>query len=292
MKTHKLQVIRVLVFYGVFMLFTANCSSAQTGAQGKLEPRNLHDNSDTLVSSAQKGDLQAVKAFLEAGISIETKDEHGRTALIAAAANGRVGVVKFLVEQGVNINARDQKDNTALAHTIEGEYLDVARILLEAGAEIEMQYRWASPELAVAVLFPRKHLLGTAVSLALFEEFAYEKTMAFSSIATALITVGHTRQAEVVLQQARAFSVSITDAKAKNMALRTLAVAFAEAGNIATAQEVAADLPAERREDRDRKPPAERRDPVDREDDQRPPCEVRGPAGPLRTDLLGDRLPE
>jgi len=60
----------------------------------------------SLVEAAAKGDLERVKAHLDAGMDIN--DPHGdddSTALHAAAFHGKLEIVKYLLEKGADINA-------------------------------------------------------------------------------------------------------------------------------------------------------------------------------------------
>lgn len=61
----------------------------------------------TLISAALKGDVEAVKSFLDRGSPIDATDENGRTALEAAAARGRSNVVKLLLSRGARPNSKE-----------------------------------------------------------------------------------------------------------------------------------------------------------------------------------------
>lgn len=54
---------------------------------------------DLLVGAAEAGDLERVRAMLEAdgGVSVDARSWDNRTALMAAAAKGHVDVVQYLV---------------------------------------------------------------------------------------------------------------------------------------------------------------------------------------------------
>jgi ankyrin repeat protein len=63
---------------------------------------------DNLVKAAENGDIEAVRAILDADESLaRQKDKTGATALHYAAFHGRRGLVKLLIERGADINSTD-----------------------------------------------------------------------------------------------------------------------------------------------------------------------------------------
>src|SRR5260370_30117625 len=50
-----------------------------------------------LLSASGEGDLARVKDLLDQGVSVNTKDEGGRTPLIEASDNGHADIVKLLL---------------------------------------------------------------------------------------------------------------------------------------------------------------------------------------------------
>lgn len=55
-----------------------------------------------------------MKALLASGLSPDTRDKYGRTALHAAALLGQLDLVRFLLLKGADVNARDQDGRTPL----------------------------------------------------------------------------------------------------------------------------------------------------------------------------------
>ncbi len=86
-----------------------------------------------LQQAASHGNLDVVKALVEAGADLNAIDEDGGTALSWAADPGRFEVIKYLVEHGADVNA----GKNALATACENGHLDIARYLIDAGAGIE-----------------------------------------------------------------------------------------------------------------------------------------------------------
>ena len=62
---------------------------------------------DFLVMSAVQGNLEAVKLFVEAGYSVDTKSDDGSPAIVSAAMFGHPAVVDWLIDHGADVNASD-----------------------------------------------------------------------------------------------------------------------------------------------------------------------------------------
>lgn len=56
----------------------------------------------------------SMKSLLASGISPNTQDKYGRTALHAAALLGQPELTRFLLSKGADVNARDRDGRTAL----------------------------------------------------------------------------------------------------------------------------------------------------------------------------------
>jgi len=74
----------------------------------------LGDISVELLLAVQEGDLTRIKALLEQGADVNSKDADGRTALVIAAKQGHSEIAQFLLGQGAESDARDNEGWTAL----------------------------------------------------------------------------------------------------------------------------------------------------------------------------------
>ena len=75
--------------------------------------------------------------LLEAGASIEGKDDEGRTVLRLAAEYGNEMLLDLLIKNNANVNDRDNKRQSALQYALESHNVDASMTLLEAGASTE-----------------------------------------------------------------------------------------------------------------------------------------------------------
>jgi ankyrin repeat protein len=83
-------------------------------------------------------DLEKVRALINEGVEVNSKDEHGQTALMNAAHAGQVELVRLLIELGADLNVTAKYSLSALMLSLIANHTDVARLLIEAGADINI----------------------------------------------------------------------------------------------------------------------------------------------------------
>ncbi|XP_034689258.1 ankyrin repeat-containing protein P16F5.05c isoform X1 [Vitis riparia] len=114
-------------------------ASAETAPQENVEA--LLEVQETpiclfLLSAARYDDIDDVKLIAYAGVSLDSKDSQGRTALHMAAANGHLDVVEFLISSGVDLNASNVEKNTPLHWACLNGHIEVVKNLILAGANV------------------------------------------------------------------------------------------------------------------------------------------------------------
>ena len=101
-----------------------------------LMPVCAQDLAEQLFAAARKGDVTAVKAFLDRGVSVNAKARYDRTALSFAAHRGHLEVVQLLLERGADPNVKDTfYGSSALALAASERHLPVVQALLNRGAD-------------------------------------------------------------------------------------------------------------------------------------------------------------
>lgn len=80
--------------------------------------------------------------------------------LIAAAKLGDVAALRRALERGVSVDARDENGKTALHHAAQGFRLEAIEFLLAAGAPVDAEDRWHCTPLWYAVVGPGGIWLG------------------------------------------------------------------------------------------------------------------------------------
>jgi hypothetical protein len=124
-------------------------------ARAELERRRypIFDGSSFL-SAAASGDLEAVRLFLRAGMSVDTKDERDgtTTALINATFMGQHEMAVLLLEAGADVNANNGA--TPLIHAAgKCAMNDVVQTLIARGAGLDARAPGGATPLGMAKLF-------------------------------------------------------------------------------------------------------------------------------------------
>ena len=83
------------------------CILALTGPIASQQAPPSADKAEALSAAARKGDANAVRGLLDAGVDANTTFRYDVTALSYASDRGHVEVVKLLLERGADPNARD-----------------------------------------------------------------------------------------------------------------------------------------------------------------------------------------
>ncbi len=121
-----------------------------------------------LIANLKAGNVEKVKALVDAGADLDIQDEAGRTALIIAVHDSghnikydRATVVKYLIAAGAKLDIQDKTERTAL---IEVSYSDrvgggnieyntrveIVRSLIDSGAKLDIQDKSGSTALMYA----------------------------------------------------------------------------------------------------------------------------------------------
>ena len=90
-----------------------------------------------LVEAAKKGDVEAVRAALDAGVDVDAPEGEQvwcENALFAAAGAGHVDVIALLLDRGADIHRKGPADMTALHSAVRDGRLEAMKLLLERGA--------------------------------------------------------------------------------------------------------------------------------------------------------------
>ena len=91
--------------------------------------------------AAKKGNLAAVKAFLEKGINVNTPDSGGTTPLSMTALAGEAETAKFLISKGADVNVQHKDGATPLHLAAFFGETEVVELLLDSNATINTQNR-------------------------------------------------------------------------------------------------------------------------------------------------------
>lgn len=148
------------------LLLLSACSTAQERAR-KIRSTGHSVYRASLFDSASKGDGDAVKLFLAAGMNpnalnsdgkpalvvatlagnetmvdqlldgsadVNTKTKDGQTPLMGAAVNGNTRIVNILLSRGADMNVKDSHEFTALMYADGANKSEARAALVKAGA--------------------------------------------------------------------------------------------------------------------------------------------------------------
>jgi ankyrin repeat protein len=86
--------------------------------------------------AAQGGNEAVIRMLLTRGVSVEARDNQGRTLLTLAVLENREPIVKLLLESGADVGACDNQGRTPLILAILENREPIVKLLLESGADV------------------------------------------------------------------------------------------------------------------------------------------------------------
>ena len=92
--------------------------------------------------TAEAGKAACIPQLIAAGLSVDIRDQYGRTSFHCATISGQIETMKVLLELGADVNAQCNSDGcdrgcTPLRYAVLCEYsLEVVKLLLEKGAKL------------------------------------------------------------------------------------------------------------------------------------------------------------
>ncbi len=93
--------------------------------------------------AAVKGNIEAIKQHLAAGVDVNVKDNIGLTPLHMAAGDGRKEVAELLIAKGADVNAKDRGGQTPLDWAVLGGKKESADLLRKHGGKTKKELKAA-----------------------------------------------------------------------------------------------------------------------------------------------------
>jgi ankyrin repeat protein len=79
--------------------------------------------------------VEDVENALAAGFPVDTRDEHGNTALMVSCQNGHKRLAKLCLKYGASPDGTNHQGNTALHYAVGYGYQALAKYLISHGAD-------------------------------------------------------------------------------------------------------------------------------------------------------------
>lgn len=94
------------------------------------------ENGEKLLAAARKGDVATIKALLDAGTDVNSKNRYGATALSYAADKGNIEVVRLLLDRGADVDVKDSfYGATPMTWAVDKGYTEIVKALLDKGSK-------------------------------------------------------------------------------------------------------------------------------------------------------------
>nr|WP_206324289.1 ankyrin repeat domain-containing protein [Streptomyces sp. HNM0574] len=103
-----------------------------------------------MLTAAEAGDADAVRAALADGAGTETRDGHRRTPLLLAALGDHVEAAALLVAAGADPDAQDDRNDSPWLVTGVTGSVRMMRVLLPAGPDLTLRNRFGGVSLIPA----------------------------------------------------------------------------------------------------------------------------------------------
>ena len=138
------------------------CVAAETGnldmvdilLQGdvNLVKRNLSNNLTPLFCAIKGNNIQIIDKFVNAGISINTRNENakGISPIHYAAALGRDNIISHLIKLGADVNVSNLDGQTPLHMAVLQDNIVVLYMLLNSGAKVDIVDKFGDTPLSLA----------------------------------------------------------------------------------------------------------------------------------------------
>ncbi len=108
---------KTIIYLGLALVAFSNVAMASNveSTSAQFELVGTYKEPTPLGVAISKGDVEAVKKFLEYGASVHEKC-NGMTPLMIAARYNNVEIIKLLLEKGADLKVKDEKGLTALRY--------------------------------------------------------------------------------------------------------------------------------------------------------------------------------
>ncbi len=106
---------KTIIFLGLALVAFTDVAVASTVSTFSTSKEIVNYNNTPLCNAILKGDLAAVKKFVEYGSDVNEMS-NGLTPLMFAARYNKVDILKYLLEKGADKQIKDERGNTALKY--------------------------------------------------------------------------------------------------------------------------------------------------------------------------------
>jgi ankyrin repeat protein len=104
--------------------------------------------------AAAKGDIPALKGFLEKGADVNVVEGNlDTTPLLCAVSEGQIEAARFLIENGADLDVQDLFGSTPMMLAVMQSNTQMVTLLLEKGADVTIKDFRDPPETALEMAY-------------------------------------------------------------------------------------------------------------------------------------------
>lgn len=119
---------KTIIYFSLALVSFANISFASQQGTSTNQKELIYNSSTPLCAAIAKGDLEAVKKFIEYGVNVN-ETSNGVTPLMLAARYNKVEMLKILIDNGAQVDTKDERGNTALVYATESNATEAVSYL-------------------------------------------------------------------------------------------------------------------------------------------------------------------
>jgi CHAT domain-containing protein/Tfp pilus assembly protein PilF len=117
-----------------------------------IHPQTQDELDKELFDAVFASDLDQVRAAVNKGANVDTKDENGWTALHWVVNFNQKELAEFLIKKGAKIDSKDNDNWTPLNYAVYKGHKNISKILIEKGASTNIKDRYGKTPLHQAIL--------------------------------------------------------------------------------------------------------------------------------------------
>lgn len=111
----------------------------------ELNAQNKEKMTALMVGIASYGSgstLKAIQILIDAGCSLNDKDDYGYTPLIISCRlsgnDSHIEIVKMLIDAGCDLNEKDSNKETALMHACSNNNIEIVKLLIKGECDLDI----------------------------------------------------------------------------------------------------------------------------------------------------------
>jgi hypothetical protein len=125
---------------------------ASDKARDTLLGMGIPVSTESFARNIHEGNMEAVRLFLDAGFSVDTKDKKGVPMLCIAARSGMPKMIEFFIAKKCDVNQKsNDRGNTALVDAALGKHANIVHDLISAGADVNAKSKDGQSAIIISV---------------------------------------------------------------------------------------------------------------------------------------------